>query len=452
MEKKHKVGIFSRSDRKDYAWLTSILTSQDCSDWVQDVRSTVISNTLTTFIDDASQCTFGILYHTKNRGGVNISDITGALYDEEMKILHELLGKGNFIVVIDDLKDSSFEEKRRILNIQPSIETLACDLLLVSNTEKTNTTTLVAKLKNLRPFHSTPAPEVQKSHDGLFCSNNIKDNIKIKTPNVKNKNPECSSRCESPKTQNNTSEVQMNVCAPVMSSRSKNNKEPIYMNLLSLFDGSERLASFDNPNCRGNIENLQNSSSNENLSTWGRSGSCETVNGNEGPELCSGLETLDKGKFYVDPKVPCLDELFKEMLGKIHIKQNSETQPSYNNSERASKSEKPPTWCNHENSQSTCNNNKSPEKHSNTPKPKIGFYDENARKWRRNENLETLSSDNNPKKPSTSTPGSYVPQPSKGNLRTQTETLTKNKNPERIPNNENMKWYFNESSHTWYRN
>ncbi|XP_040211490.1 uncharacterized protein LOC120942578 isoform X2 [Rana temporaria] len=547
MEKKHTVGIFSRSDRKDYSWLISVLTSQHCSDWVQDVRSTVISNTLTTFIGDASRCTFGILYHTKNRGGVNISDITGSLYDEEMKILHDLLGKENVIVVIDDLKDSSYEEKRRILNIQPSIETLACDLLLISNTEKTNTTTLVTKLKNLRPFHSTSekVTEAHTSHDG-------KDNIKIKTPNFQNKNPEILPRFESPKTWNNSSEVQMNVCAPVMSSRVEDDEEEehIYMNIFPFSDSFGRLARFDNPYCSDNIESLQNSSSNENLREWDRSGSCETWNRNE------GLETLDTGNLYVDPKVPFSDELFEEMLNKVHNKQNSETQPTYKtsepvskssvsdelfkemlnkvhnkqnsetqptyktsetvskssvsdelfeemlnkvhnkqnsetqptyktsepvskssvsdelfeemltkvhnkqnsetqptykNSETVSKSEKPPTWWNHKNLQSTCND-KSPEKHSNSPKRKAWFYDENAQTWCRNEDLETLSSDTNPKTPSTSTAGSYVPQPSKGNFRTQIEPVTKNKSPERRSNNENKKWYFNESSQAWCRN
>lgn len=44
-------------------------------------------------MDDLSQCTFGILYHTKNRGRVNITDVEEALYDEELETISAELGK-----------------------------------------------------------------------------------------------------------------------------------------------------------------------------------------------------------------------------------------------------------------------------------------------------------------------------------------------------------------------
>ncbi|MEE6527766.1 hypothetical protein FKM82_029372, partial [Ascaphus truei] len=44
-------------------------------------------------------------------------------------------GKDNVIVVVDDLEDSSSEEKRRILQNQPSIGRLAQDLILFTKEE-----------------------------------------------------------------------------------------------------------------------------------------------------------------------------------------------------------------------------------------------------------------------------------------------------------------------------
>lgn len=100
---KHSIGIFSRSHKGDYAWLVTLFSSRDFSDCVQDVRSTVISNSgFHQFIDDASQCSLGIIYHTKNRGRVNITDIPGSLYDEELDSLNKLLGK----IYIDRLRES----------------------------------------------------------------------------------------------------------------------------------------------------------------------------------------------------------------------------------------------------------------------------------------------------------------------------------------------------------
>ncbi|XP_077303139.1 uncharacterized protein LOC143923389 [Lithobates pipiens] len=162
---KHSVGIFSRSDKGDYAWLVTLLSSSDFSDCVQDVRSTVISNSgFQQFIDDASQCSLGILYHTKNRGRVNITDIPGSLYDEELDNLNQLLGRDNVIVVTDDVGDSSHKEKIRILEGQPTIRKLATDLLLISKTDKNNTKTLMTKLRTLTPFNSTSALQESIPH------------------------------------------------------------------------------------------------------------------------------------------------------------------------------------------------------------------------------------------------------------------------------------------------
>ncbi|XP_053328031.1 uncharacterized protein LOC128502294 [Spea bombifrons] len=134
-----KVGIFSRSSEEDYAWLRSLLRSEEFRNHVQEVRPCYISNNGgPQFRDDVSRCTFAILYHTKNRGRINVTDVTSALYDKELKYLHDKLGKENVIVVIDDLDICSSNEKKRILISQPSIEKLAKDLLLFGKEDKSD--------------------------------------------------------------------------------------------------------------------------------------------------------------------------------------------------------------------------------------------------------------------------------------------------------------------------
>ncbi|KAM3916262.1 uncharacterized protein RB166_015572 [Leptodactylus fuscus] len=99
--------------------------------YVQSVQCCCISNTLSEFYNKASQCTFGILYHSKTRGRVNVTNVDGSLYDEELDYLSATLEKKNVVVVIDDLEDESDIAKERILSHQPSIRKLAQDLILV---------------------------------------------------------------------------------------------------------------------------------------------------------------------------------------------------------------------------------------------------------------------------------------------------------------------------------
>ncbi|CAJ0949431.1 unnamed protein product [Ranitomeya imitator] len=67
-------------------------------------------------------CSFVILYHTKRQGRINITDVDGALYDEELEILSETPGRSNVLVVLDDLDNCSDSEKQRILLSQPSLQ------------------------------------------------------------------------------------------------------------------------------------------------------------------------------------------------------------------------------------------------------------------------------------------------------------------------------------------
>ncbi|XP_077129850.1 uncharacterized protein LOC143785066 [Ranitomeya variabilis] len=131
------IGIFSREAESQYSWLVAILKSHIFRSWVLEVRPCYISNTgFQQFCDDVSKCKFGILYHSKNRGRVNVTDVTDALYDEELQDLHSRLGRKNVIVVIDDLDESGEFQKTLILKNQPSINIRAVDLFLISNEEK----------------------------------------------------------------------------------------------------------------------------------------------------------------------------------------------------------------------------------------------------------------------------------------------------------------------------
>lgn len=132
-QKKALVGIFSREHASCYRWLIDFLLD---SSLVRDVNFFYISNESWTLRKEIHKCTFAILYHTKNRGRINVTDVTDSLYDEELQALSEILGRKNVVVVIDDLEDSSEVQKNAILKGQPSIGKLARDLLLFGNDDK----------------------------------------------------------------------------------------------------------------------------------------------------------------------------------------------------------------------------------------------------------------------------------------------------------------------------
>ncbi|XP_075441290.1 uncharacterized protein LOC142486593 isoform X2 [Ascaphus truei] len=175
-ETKNTVGIFSRSGQSDYEWLEPILRSEDFRDQVH-VRPCYISNTGgRQFRQDIFQCTFAILYHTKKRGRINITDVTDSLYDDELEYLSAVLGKENVIVMIDDLEDSSSEEKRRILQNQPKIERLAKELILLSQGEKKENKRLLRKLKSIwHPISDSKTQQAGAGDAGNQNNDNTKD-------------------------------------------------------------------------------------------------------------------------------------------------------------------------------------------------------------------------------------------------------------------------------------
>ncbi|XP_075687080.1 uncharacterized protein LOC142656094 [Rhinoderma darwinii] len=134
---KLKVGIFSRSAESEYQWLITRLESEPFQRIVKLVRPCYIRNNgFQQFSEDVSWCKFGILYHSKNRGRINITDVTDSLYNEELQYLYEKLGKKNVIVAVDDLTDSSDEQINVILGAQPSLGKWAENVFLFTKDEK----------------------------------------------------------------------------------------------------------------------------------------------------------------------------------------------------------------------------------------------------------------------------------------------------------------------------
>ncbi|OCT61924.1 uncharacterized protein LOC108703278 [Xenopus laevis] len=135
MASKRGIAIVSRENPESYDWLIHFLLSIPGL----DVRPIYVTNSNSrNLIQMVSKCTFAILYHSKKRGRINVTDVPDSLYDQELNELSKHFGREKVMVVIDDLTDSSLEEKRRLLEKQPSIETLAQELFLFTNQDKAN--------------------------------------------------------------------------------------------------------------------------------------------------------------------------------------------------------------------------------------------------------------------------------------------------------------------------
>ncbi|OCT64657.1 uncharacterized protein LOC108701737 [Xenopus laevis] len=160
------VGIFSRDGEDSYKWLINMLKDTDFRDVVKDVLPIYISNNFPEFLASVSQCQFAILYHSKNRGRLNVTDVTDSLYDEELKYLSAELGKEHTIVVIDDLEDSSDEIKESLLADQPCIKQNAQEILLISQQEKKSPNEEMMKKKHQMMDIMAPKKKGKKKTSG----------------------------------------------------------------------------------------------------------------------------------------------------------------------------------------------------------------------------------------------------------------------------------------------
>ncbi|XP_002939218.1 uncharacterized protein LOC100486434 isoform X4 [Xenopus tropicalis] len=137
------VGIFSRSGKEEYPWLVNVLRKDAniCP------RPFVITNSnASAFREAVGDCDFAILYHSMNRGRLNIADVTDSLYDEELGFLSNTLGNDKVLVIADDLEDSSDDAKNRILNSQPTIRRAARGIFLFSRADKRDNNTIRIKM------------------------------------------------------------------------------------------------------------------------------------------------------------------------------------------------------------------------------------------------------------------------------------------------------------------
>ncbi|XP_053328038.1 uncharacterized protein LOC128502300 [Spea bombifrons] len=162
------VGIFSRSSEEDYKWLTQELWSENFKGSVKEIRPVCIfNNGARQFRAEVEKCDFAILYHTKNRGRLNITNVEDAIYNYELNYLSDTLGRGKVIVVVDDLDNSGEEEKLRILRGQPDIRDRAQDLFLFTTADKRNPHLRERKLHEMKRVMSSGSISTMNLCDDL---------------------------------------------------------------------------------------------------------------------------------------------------------------------------------------------------------------------------------------------------------------------------------------------
>ncbi|KAM4632188.1 uncharacterized protein O3C94_018717 isoform 2-T2 [Discoglossus pictus] len=161
------IGIFSRCGKYEYEWLTTELKA------VGNVRPFYISNyNNSLFREEVNKCTSAILYHSKKRGRVNITNVNDSLYDEELNYLFQKLGRQKVIVVADDLDDSGPDTKLRILQSQPSIGRMANKLFLFTTEEKHNSILMRSKIEDIKSLITSGSFDYISRFKRLFFQNN----------------------------------------------------------------------------------------------------------------------------------------------------------------------------------------------------------------------------------------------------------------------------------------
>ncbi|XP_073491524.1 uncharacterized protein [Aquarana catesbeiana] len=117
---------------------------------VKEVQPILITNTRSDFTEQVPKCSFGILYHSKTRGRLNITDVVSSLYDDELQHLSQAYGRNNVIVVVGDVEDSSNEKKAFILREQPKLDQYASDVFLFNEVKDSKAPFEGSKIEDLK--------------------------------------------------------------------------------------------------------------------------------------------------------------------------------------------------------------------------------------------------------------------------------------------------------------
>ncbi|XP_073491513.1 uncharacterized protein [Aquarana catesbeiana] len=95
LSKEVSLAICSRDSEENYRWLQDHLENKMFHHTKVVVHPVYISNNASEFYKVAPRHDFAILYHTKKRGRVNVTNVTDSLYDQELRYLHDKLDKNH---------------------------------------------------------------------------------------------------------------------------------------------------------------------------------------------------------------------------------------------------------------------------------------------------------------------------------------------------------------------
>ncbi|XP_068103389.1 uncharacterized protein [Hyperolius riggenbachi] len=179
----YTIGIVSRSAKDNYQWLIDHLQKSDIGKWLT-VCSVYGSKDHHLFYSDIQRCQFAILYHTRNQGQIFITDVAGALYENELKALSNHLGCQNVLVVLDNMTDCSSIERERILESQSSLQSLTRDLFLFREDVKdqgtlSKITDIIQRRLIFKGVDDDCKPAPEKGAPGAPAAENIQNKIPL---------------------------------------------------------------------------------------------------------------------------------------------------------------------------------------------------------------------------------------------------------------------------------
>ncbi|XP_073491442.1 caspase-7-like isoform X2 [Aquarana catesbeiana] len=161
---KHVVGITTRAPENSFRWLDDFIM-KEYSDHIYVVHLPITNYNRHDWMETVNACSAVILYHTKHQGRVNITDVEGALYEEELQYLNTILGRERVVILLDDMDDISEEERRRILRTQISLDRLSSHLILIPEKEKSETAR-----RKLKEFRTALSEEVRRPNQWTSLS------------------------------------------------------------------------------------------------------------------------------------------------------------------------------------------------------------------------------------------------------------------------------------------